>query len=364
MQTLILLSMLAACIMAGYSAQQGLATSTSDKIVSVGVAVAGALFIFVFCHWMVKKLPKMDATRQKYAWGAMVVVMVLAFGFSTQWSVIAIGGKSAMSTHIQTTLTEADTEALKLYRQASVEANMAPQLEGLSQQYNSLSEFERGGGFSGLTGGGEVVGTLQSTSQLFANAARTIKTVGRDKEELYDQYKKLSDNGRKIASAIEATDMTEGDKVRQLSLEFAGNLGEINRVLTRMRETSARTFVEQINKNLSTMTMVPKEGIRPEQKAAIERLATTMKGAQNTVGEILAAGQGVGEVAPQTFMMISPARAVWQYPGEVSFAWAAGVTLDLIPFMFVFLARLSWKEDEEEQTEEVRQATGPRRAIG
>jgi hypothetical protein len=274
--------------------------------------------------------------------------MGLMFYFSTQWTVVAIGGKTAMSTHIQKTIADADGLALKIYRQLTAEKNMAPQLKSLSAQYEDLAKREAGGAFSGSRGEGDVVATLRSTANLFANAAGTIEGVAANGDELYSEYQKYSDKARKIQSDLQGTEVTDGVKVRQLLLAFGSNLSEINRVLTRMRGTSAREFVKTMNSNLGQLALTPQSNTSPAQKAAIERLTPAVKAAQKVVGQITS-GDQLGEESNQTFTMMEPAEAIWVYANRVGFAWGGGIALDLIPFIFAFCSLLIAKESQEER---------------
>jgi len=114
-----------ACAVSAYTTQQGLATATSDLLVSVGVALAGGAFLFVFSLFLMWRFPYADRNRQLGYGIIVVIVMVLAFGFSMQWSVIAMGGKDALAIHMQRVLDQADDIALRQLRQAAVEANLA-----------------------------------------------------------------------------------------------------------------------------------------------------------------------------------------------------------------------------------------------
>ena len=102
-----------ACAVSAYTTQQGLATATSDLLVSVGVALAGGVFLFVFSLFLMWRFPYADRPRQVGYGVVAVIVMVLAFGFSTQWSVIAMGGKDALAIHMQRVLDQADDIALR-----------------------------------------------------------------------------------------------------------------------------------------------------------------------------------------------------------------------------------------------------------
>jgi hypothetical protein len=243
-----------ACLVSAYTTQQGLATATSDLLVSVGVAVAGGAFLFVFSLFLMWRFPYADRPRQ-IGYGAItVVVLLLAFGFSTQWSVIAMGGKDALSIHMQRVLDQADDVALRQLRQASVEANLAPQLASLAQQYEDLASRESRGAFSGLRGEGSVVATLRNMSQMFGNLSRTVKGVDAEKRALYDRYKELTAEARKVAAETEAADVSESDKIRRNNLAFSRILGEINEVVTRMEEATTASYVRVVNQNIGSLT--------------------------------------------------------------------------------------------------------------
>ncbi len=46
-----------ACVVSAYTTQQGLATATSDLLVSAGVALAGGAFLFVFSLFLMWRFP-------------------------------------------------------------------------------------------------------------------------------------------------------------------------------------------------------------------------------------------------------------------------------------------------------------------
>jgi hypothetical protein len=347
---------LLACIVSAYTTQQGLATATSDLFVSAGVAIAGGFFLFVFSIFLMWRFPYAEPSRQVGYGAVTVVVLLLAFGFSTQWSVISMGGKDALSIHMQRVLELADAQALGLLRQAAVEANLAPQLESLGQQYEGLASRETRGAFSGMQGEGSVVATLRNMAQLFGNLARTVKGVDTENKALYDRYKELSAEARKVASETEQADVREGEKIRRNNLAFSRVLGEINEVMTRMREASSSSYVRVVNQNLGSLTTTARPGDTPAQLDALARLEGLKDAAVKVVTQISGGRRLEDENKIQTFTMLPAARAVWVYAGDVFYAWAGGIAIDLIPTVFVILLTLGRPEDEEEQDEERRKA--------
>jgi len=348
-----------ACAVSAYTTQQGLATATSDLLVSVGVAMAGGAFLFVFSLFLMWRFPYADRPRQIGYGIVAVIVMVLAFGFSTQWSVIAMGGKDALAIHMQRVLDESDDIALRQLRQGAIEANLAPQLASLSQQYEDLASREGRGAFSGLRGEGSVVATLRNMSQMFGNLSRTVKSVETEKKSLYDRYKELAAEGRKVAAETEAADVREGDRIRRNNLAFSRILSETNDVITRMSETTSTAYVRVVNQNLGSLTTTSRPGDTIEQKQALERLEGLKDAAVKVVAQISGARVTEEEHRTQTFTMIPAARAVWVYKGDVFYAWAGGIALDLVPMIFVILLTLAKPIEEQEEEDDAHAARQP-----
>ncbi len=348
-----------ACVVSAYTTQQGMATATSDLFVSAGVALAGGFFLFVFSLFLMWRFPYADTNRQIGYGVVTIVVLTLAFGFSTQWSVIAMGGKDALSIHMQRVLQQADAQALTLLRQAATESNLAPQLDSLARQYESLASRETGGAFSGLQGEGTVVATLRNMSQMFGNLSRTVKGVDTDNKALYDRYKELSAEARKVASETEQADVREVEKIRRNNLAFSRILGEINEVVTRMEEATTSSYVRVVNQNLGSLTTTARAGDTIEQKDAIERLGGLKDAAVKVVAQISGGRTIEDDRAFQTFMMIPAARAIWVYKWDVFYAWAGGIAIDLIPTIFVILLTLGRAREEEERERDGHAAAQP-----
>ncbi len=347
---------LLACVVSAYTTQQGLATVTSDLLVSGGVAVAGGFFLFVFSLFLMWRFPYADRMRQIGYGIVTVVVLALAFGFSTQWSVIAMGGKDALSIHMQRVLQDADAQSLALLKQAATEANLAPQLDSLARQYEGLAARESRGAFSGLEGEGSVVSTLQNMSQMFANLSRTVKGVDAEKKALYDRYKELSAEARKVASETEQADVGESEKIRRNNLVFSRVLGDINEVMTRMREASSASYVRVVNQNLGSLTTTIKASDTAAQRDAIARLEGLKDAAVKVVAQISGGNRPEDQVSIQAFTMVPAARAVWVHAGDVFYAWAGGIAIDMIPTIFVILLTLGRPTEEEERDEERRRS--------
>ena len=259
-----------------------------------------------------------------------------------------MGGKDALAIHMQRVLDQADDLALGQLRQAAMEANLAPQLDSLAQQYENLASRETRGAFSGLRGEGSVVATLRNMSQMFGNLSRTVRSVDADQRALYDRYKELSAAARKVAAETEAADVSESDKIRRNNLAFSRILGEINEVVTRMNEATSTAYVRVVNQNLGSLTTTARADDTLEQKQALERLGGLKDAAVKVVGQISGSRVTDEERTFQTFTMIPAARAIWVYKGDVFYAWAAGIALDLIPTIFVILLTLGRPREEEE----------------
>jgi hypothetical protein len=262
---------------------------------------------------------------------------------------VSMGGKDAVSTHMQRTLAAAEAQGLRLYRRAATEANLAPQLQTLSQNFTDLARREAGGAFSGLRGEGDVVATLRNTSELFANLAGSVAAVDKESRQNYDRARELIAQARASATKIEGADISDGDEVRKYDLEFANRLGDINEVMARMAQTSSIPFVRVVNKNLTSLTMSAKADDRPEQKAAVERLKAVVDAAQSVVGQITRASDA-DDVNIETFTMLSTQRAIWKYWQDILYAWAGATTLDFAPLFFMVLLAIAYDLERQSIT--------------
>lgn len=349
------------CFVSFYTSKVGYQTATKDIVIYWGMAFAGALFQFS-TFWFLAEYFARGTRKERVRYGAIAgAICLLVFWFSTQWSVVSMGGKDAVSTHMQRTLGAAEMQGLRLYRRAATEANLGPQLQTLSQNFNDLARREAGGSFSGLRGEGDVVATLRNTSQLFANLAGSVQGADKESRQDYDRARELIGQARATAARMEGTDISDGDEVRKNNLEFARRLGDINEVMARMAQTSSVGFIREVNKNLTTLTMSAKGDDRPEQKAAVERLKALVDGAQAVVVRITTASDG-DDTHVETYTMLSTQKAIWTYWWDVLYAWAGATTLDFAPLFFMLLLAIAYDRQQEEQRDSLRApAESPRR---
>jgi len=340
------------CFVSFYTSKVGYQTTTKDPIIYWGMAFGGGLFQFS-TFWFLAEYFARGTRKERVRYGAIAgAICVLVFWFSTQWSVVSMGGKDAVSTHMQRTLGAAEMQGLRLYRRAATEANLGPQLQTLSQNFSDLARREAGGAFSGLRGEGDVVATLRNTSQLFANLATSVQGADKESRQNYDLARERIGQARAAAARMEGADISEGDEVRKNNLEFARHLGDINEVMARMAQTSSVGFIREVNNNLTSLTMSAKGEDRPEQKAAVERLKSLVDGAQTVIGRITSAGDS-DDTSVEIFTMLSTQRAIWTYWRDVLYAWAGAATLDFAPLFFMVLLAIAY----DRQTQEPNSAT-------
>jgi hypothetical protein len=350
------------CFVSFYTSKVGYQTTTKDAIIYWGMAFGGALFQFS-TFWFLAEYFARGSRRERVRYGAIAgAICVLVFWFSTQWSVVSMGGKDAVSTHMQRTLAAAEMQGLRLYRRAATEANLGPQLQTLSQNFTDLARREAVGAFSGLQGEGDVVATLRTTSQLFANLAASVQGADKESRQDYDRARELIGQARASAARMEGADISEGDEVRKNNLEFAKHLGDINAVMARMAQTSSVGFIREVNRNLTSLTMSAKADDRPEQKAAVERLKTLVEGAQTVIGRITS-GADADDTNVEIFTMLSTQGAIWKYWRDILYAWAGATTLDFAPLFFMILLAIAYDRQNPEQSaaaEEFRRRGTPR----
>jgi hypothetical protein len=337
------------CFVSFYTSKVGYQTTTKDAIIYWGMSFGGALFQFS-TFWFLAEYFARGTRKERVRYGVIAgAICGLVFWFSTQWSVVSMGGKDAVSTHMQRTLAAAETQGLRLYRRAAAEANLGPQLETLSHNFTDLARREAGGAFSGLRGEGDVVATLRNTSELFANLAGSVDAVDKESRQNYDHVRELIGQARAVAVRIESADISEADDVRKHDLEFAKQLGDINQVMARMAQTSSIGFVRVVNRNLTSLTMSAKAEDRPEQKAAVARLKSLVDGAQTVIGQLTSASDA-DEVNIETFTMLSTQGAIWKYWRDILYAWAGATTLDFAPVFFMILLAIAYDLEHESIT--------------
>jgi len=293
----------------------------------------------------------MADARKKASYGLVIFfVCFLIFGFSTLWSIITLGGKEAVGIHMQQVLIASDKQGLKLLKQGSQEANMAPKLSALADQFESYALREAGGAFSGMTGEGDVVSTLRNTAETFRSLADSVLKTEQDRAKLYENLKQDIASARDILST-EDKDMT----MRSINLQFSKKLAGINENLTRMGKTTSVEFVTTVSRNLDSLTLVTKESTVAAQREAIERLHGITKGAQEIVSQ-LTGKEEFAETDVQTFTMISMGNAIIRYASNIFYAWAYAIALDFAPLLFIILLSVAAKDEEKEITlDEARQ---------
>ena len=139
------------CFVSFYTSKVGYQTTTKDFVIYWGMAFGGALFQFS-TFWFLAEYFARGSRRERVAYGAIAAaICALVFWFSTQWSVVSMGGKDAVSAHMQRTLAAAEVQGLRLYRRAATEANLGPQLQTLSQNFSDLAKREAARSRSGIS---------------------------------------------------------------------------------------------------------------------------------------------------------------------------------------------------------------------
>ena len=330
------------CAVSFWTSKLGLDTTTDSGLVSSSVAFAGAAFAFVFWFSLSRRFPEVSAQKKVGYFAVVTVVGVMLFGFSTQWSVITLGGREAVSLHMQVVLSESDKQGLALLRQGSEEANLAPNFVSLADQFEGYASREAKGAFSGLSGEGDVVATLRNTAETFRGLSQSVKETERERQQMYEDLKRNIADARDILS-------DEQKHLRVANLQFGKKLAEINELMTRMSETTSMKFINTVNRNLSSLTVVVTEKTSKKQREAIERLKGMVEAAQDIIKQITSQDE-LAEVEIQTFTMISMSKAVLQYAGDIFYAWAYALALDFAPFLFIVMLAMARQEEEKEIT--------------
>lgn len=328
------------CAVSYHTSRNGLLTQANVFTATI-VALSGALFAFAVYLFLSRKFPQ--ATKeQRMPYIVLIIVFgFILFGFSTQFSVIDLGGKEAVGIHMQKVLFESDRQGLMLLKKGSEEANMIPQFESLEKQFLFYAQKEFKGDYSGHDKRGDVMNTLENTSITFGSMAKNLKENERIQKELYESLKEAISEGRDI--------LTSDKPTRRANLEFSQKLAIINELLTKMAEISSLDYINSVNRNLTKLAIVVTDETADWQVKTIERLRGTIEASQEIVKK-MTSETVMGEIKVQTFQMISMSKAVFLYAGDIFYAWAYALVLDFCPLFFVLLLTIGLQQEQTEIT--------------
>lgn len=330
------------CLVSFWTSKLGLDTVVDSQLISVGVTLGGAAFLFVFWFILSRRYPEANAKKKGQILLLIALLTPLIFGFSTLWTIITAGGKEAVGVHMQTVLEKVDAQGIAHLKRGSYEANLAPQFESLETQFLGLAEREAKAAFSGMRGEGDVTATLRNTAQTFRGLAESVRQTQTERQKLYDELKAKTAAARRLLTDKEQS-------LADINIKFSSLLADINELLTKMSETSSMKYVISVSGNLTNLAVVVSGNTSQVQREAIARLTKVISGAQDVVRQIAAQAEQV-DVKVETFTMISMGNAVVKYASEISYAWAYGIAIDFAPFFFILLLSLTRVEEEKDMT--------------
>jgi hypothetical protein len=307
----------------------GLMMTGSGQKMAVAIAIGGAFAIFAIDYVLGYYFPRSNLWYKILLLGAAVVTVPFIWGFSTQFSILTVGGAEAMNIHRERTITGAALEARKLLEQGQAEANMAPQLNELAANFDSLASREVHAEFTGMSGAGAVYSNLKSAAQNLRSMAVNVHTVDSLRNEYNDKITAELNAMRRLQ--LQAERLGE----REVNVRFAAHLQRVNELLVKMAGQTSIPFIKAINASLQGLGSGNSNQLDPRQTAAIQRLGSTVRSAQMVVRE-LTPRQGANSKM-QVFEMITPTAAVYRYAREVPYAIAFGVGFDYLPFLLVVI---------------------------
>ncbi len=332
-----------------YTTAMGLMTVTDDFFIQCGVAMAAGCCASGFWYFVGRHI-EYSSGLQLGLYGLLAIPFVaVIFGFSTIWTVITIGGRRAQVTHMTKTIDTAERLASGYWQRGEREANLVPVFESQARQFDSYARTDMGGGLSNLKGRGEVVVNLETTANLFRNVADQIKGNAKLRKDTYDGLKKKLAAARKIAAESDRGSVGDTRLMEENSLKFTKELADINELLATLNSISSRSYVKQINKNLSRLAMVSDPGNQPGQIAAVKRMKDVVATSQQIIAEVVGDDEEVLE-QQQAFSMIDAPQAVLRYWREVSYAWSFALGLDFFPILFLFAMAISSRLHRQNQT--------------
>jgi hypothetical protein len=314
--------------------------------------VAICFFLCASAFWLslFQWYPKAD--KEKKSKLQLIVVggcAVIFFG-STLWSVIGIGGISAMTYHMSGTINDADAIQGSLSRRVEREWSVATSLQYLEQQFQTLSNLEeKQGAFSGYANTGDVTIQLESLSKALGN----LRTVLQKNAE--ESRTDLSESKDRVEKLRQIVDEPETPISKRMS-DFSKALTSLNEVFQRVQSRQMASFVREISGDLDTFAAVQapmqKNDVGEAQRAALDRLKATVVAAKQTLKKISEGAESSEEIKLKNLTTISPGMAVIKYAGAIVGEIAAAIALDFFPVIFFIILALTADIRKKEQEEE------------
>ena len=362
MVTFINITTVVLSLVSAFTTWQGLAyanrlaeTPFQRDVIPFAVAVASFLMALAFWMSLFKWYPKVDrAARKTLNTYVIPFIVLMVFFASTLWSIIGIGGVSAMAFHMRNTADLADKTLAALTEQVEKEASLKQPLSTLSQQFATLAKQEEAGAFSSFPGKVDVVSSLQTTSETLGNLAKAIdantnerrSSIGEVREEI-SRLRRLVDDP-KIA-------MT--DKI----VRFSSSLTNVNQLFQRIHSGEITRMIRSMNDRLVELSAVtPPEGqtqLAIAQREAIERLAKTVDAAKSIVSKSTDEMGETSTMDMESLATISVGMAVLRYWYTIIGEIVASIALDFAPagllVILVLTATVRKEEKKEEKEEEI-----------
>lgn len=234
-----------------------------------------------------------------------------------------------------------------VHRRALVVRQLLPFLEAEAGRFDGMSRSEKSSGaLTGSVGSGAVAAILDQVAgrllSLKGSVLESLKDAGQEADEAREHLKAMRD----LLGA-------QGEFEKRLS-EFADHAVALEALMARMSEQSVLPAIKQTAGALDSSLIMPATSSRSDALAG--KQAAVMQGVSTAVHDVgVRLADAAAEIEQQqpvsipAFMPLSRAEAILVYARDFLPAWAAAVSIDLMPLVIVLILTIVRASDPEDE---------------
>lgn len=252
-------------VISGFTTWQGLKASlvqsdssmTRDLLPAIiAIAIVSVQFLvwpYLFRYYSVST----PSERSKIMKFVLPGFFILIFFASTIFSVIGLGGESALLYHMSNTAQEADMTLNKLTKKVETDYSIRTTLSTYSKHFANLSRSESEGAISGFRGSSEVVRQLKVLSEALENVVDVVDVNYVERQKEVDVVKAKITQMKAIAEDRAVT-------IAEKQIQFSKMLTDLNQSFQKIKSKDLMVLIGDISKNLDVISsMTPPLGNDP-----------------------------------------------------------------------------------------------------
>jgi hypothetical protein len=232
-------------------------------------SVAVTIGIFAFWSFLMRLLPHvLDQVGGVLLLFVMVIGSLMIIAMSAWLNATALAGAAALEQHLANTLQGYSRDLDQAHRYAISAQSLLPDLQMASARFGQLTDGERTGTLTGMSGSGTVVQLLSQMSNELGALSRTVEQSREQVTTLYDQGGKHLAKMRELVSSRGPI----GPRSDAFGTEATALLG----VIASLQQTSIASAVKRTSDGLAAGFIAPAAGGRTAELAERPRRALTI----------------------------------------------------------------------------------------